>query len=353
MHKKIFVSIAAYRGDVFTVEETINNLISKAKHPERLRFGVCMQNDSYVNLKSKFKDNVVDVVFISLDQFFGVTRARAILKNMCTEEDYFLQVDSHADAIQDWDYYVIQDYENVVKKTNNNKIVLSSKHMMKYTTDNEEILYQYDDNKDVPVWFHNFNWLNGIPAIDISPFYNSMKDIFDKTKVDHLLLTNFLSAHFVFSGKHFIDNFNMSTYITFFGEEPEFSLRLFCDGYDIYNYYDRAIIIHDSNRSFHHVEYNEIINVKKEEYIKEPRGYNSLKEVENLFRYGKNNFINLENKQRSVKDFFDFHLISEKRRIYNLPEGYSDPSDYNKYTDKPGHDVYSVEYLEKQLKERQ
>ncbi len=224
---------------------------------------------------------------------------------------------------------------------------------MKYDVYGKEITYHYYDDKDIPVWFHNLNWSNGIPVVDIAPYYHTLKSDFDKNKVDHLLCTNFLSAHFVFSGKHFIDHFQMSTYITFFGEEPEFSLRLFCDGYNIYNYYDRAIIIHDNTRSFHHTQYHEIVNIKKEKYVLDYSKYNPYKEVENLFRYGKNHFIDLTNKERTVKDFFDFHLIAEKRRIWNLPEGFSDPIDYNKYTDKPGHDIYSEEYLENQIKERQ
>lgn len=331
--KTIFVSIVAYRGDSYNILSTINNLLSKAANPERIRIGICYQNDEYIDFKQI--KNVKHIVHASVDEEFGVTRSRSLLKDMVTSEDFFLQIDSHSDFTQNWDFHVIDDFERVSRVAGNN-IIFSSRHFRKYDIYDKEIKYEYRENdKDLPLLFHNLTYLYGIPKIDISPFYSDHKDIFDKNKVHHLIKTQFLSAHFIFAGQNFIKNFRMSNYINFFGEEPELSLRLFCEGFDIYNYYDRAIVIHDDKKSWHVSSYNtEWINPV------EFRLYNDKEEVAKLFRHGKNSFVSVNNLARSLDDFFNFHMVPEHRKAYNFALNYSDEQSFNKLDDSPGHGQY-------------
>lgn len=346
----IFVSIISYKDDTDEIRETINNLLTKAFNPKRIRIGLCIQTDSHYDF-SEFSDNIVAIVKVDEKSPFGVSRARSILKDMCVDEDYFLQIDSHSDCTQNWDWLVIQDYNYVSKTVNNDKIILSNKHFMTHDLLGNKFEFIYKDNdKNIPLLYHNFRYILGVPTIDNGPFYDNFKDFFDKNKVGHLVKTQFLSAHFVFSGRSFIENFRMSHYIPFYGEEPELSLRLFCEGWDIYNYYERAIIMHDSTRSMHNKKW-QTLQYDQENAYPLVKSYSPEKEVAKLFRYGKNMFVDVINKERSIKDFFDYHQVVEHRRPENVPEDFTDEWAHNKFKDAPGHAPYTPEDFAKEIAE--
>lgn len=343
--ESIYVSIAAYMDDSKNVIETINNLLSKAEYPNRVRFGVCFQGKDRVDLSNI--PNVIHTVYTRPSEPFGVSKSRSLLKDMCGDEDFFLQIDSHADCVDNWDTNVIRDYNMVCNKTNNNKIVFSSKHFQKHDTSNNIINYKYaKEDRNIPLLFHNLTYRDGIPKIDTAPFYENHPDIFKKNSVEHLVKTQFLSAHFVFAGRSFIEQFRMSNYIVFFGEEPELSLRLFCEGFDIYTYYDRAIIIHNERFSYHNVSYNKDSWIDPVYY----KTYDDKKEISKLFREGKNRFVSVLNKERTIKDFFDFHIVPEHRRPHNIQDEFYDPIEPNKSDDSPGHMPYDHSLYIEELK---
>lgn len=327
------------------VIETINNLLNKAEYPNRVRFGVCFQSNPGIDLSHI--PNVIHVVHAKPLEPFGVSKSRSILKDMCGDEDFFLQIDSHADAVDNWDTHVINDYEMICNKTDNDKIVFSSKHFQKHDISGNIIPYKYVANdRNIPILFHNLTYRDGIPKIDTAPFYENHLEIFKNNSIKHLVKTQFLSAHFVFSGRSFIEKFRMSNYIVFFGEEPELSLRLFCEGFDIYSYYDRAIIVHNENNSYHNLSYDKDSWINPLNYSK----YNDKEEVSKLFRDGYNKFVSVLNKERSLKDFFDFHHVPEHRRPINIPYDFYDPIEPNKSDDSPGHKPYEHDLYLDELK---
>ncbi|MEY3378231.1 MAG: hypothetical protein RLZZ328_1391 [Bacteroidota bacterium] len=346
--KKIFISIVAYKDDADEIEETINNLVKNAHRPGRLRFALCLQTNKKYDF-SHIDANIVGIVYFKEDEPFGVSRARSILKDMCVDENYFLQIDSHSDCTKNWDYLCIEDYENLVKESENKKIVLSCKHFMSHDIYNQKFNYIYRDNdRNNPLLYHNLRYIFGVPTVDNGPFYENFKEFFDKNKINHLVKTQFLSAHFVFSGRPFIENFRMSHYILFYGEEPEFSLRLFCEGWDIYNYYDRAIIVHDSSRSMHNNKFKELQHENAYPII---QSYSNEKEVALLFREGKNKFVDVNNCERTLEDFYNYHQVLPHRRAYNLSIDYTDDWVHNKFKDLPGHGPYTAEEFENEIKQ--
>lgn len=77
-------------------------------------YGVCLQDteEEFEVFQSHFGDHErVKVEFIPYTKSQGVCRARKLLREMVTDEDYFLQMDSHMRSIPEWDAAMIESLE--------------------------------------------------------------------------------------------------------------------------------------------------------------------------------------------------------------------------------------------------
>jgi hypothetical protein len=121
----IFVAIACYLD--YEIKHTILNCIDKAKHPENLRFGVCLQYDKNEGTNKHVLDFLenklpVKVLKYHYTESEGGCWARNLAQSLYQGETYSLQVDSHTRFIQNWDEIVINDY-NELKKTVNKPLI--------------------------------------------------------------------------------------------------------------------------------------------------------------------------------------------------------------------------------------
>lgn len=74
-------------------------------------YGVCLQDteEGFEEFQAHFADHErVKVNFILYTESKGVCRARKLLREMVTDEDYFLQMDSHMRSIPEWDKAMIE-----------------------------------------------------------------------------------------------------------------------------------------------------------------------------------------------------------------------------------------------------
>ena len=107
----IFVSVASYRDP--ECKNTLIDLFTKAKSPERVFVGICQQNapeddDCMDVLLEPFADNI-RVIRLSYFDAQGPMFARSIIeKNLYNGEMFYLQIDSHMLFTQDWDELCIQ-----------------------------------------------------------------------------------------------------------------------------------------------------------------------------------------------------------------------------------------------------
>jgi Glycosyltransferase (GlcNAc) len=101
----IFVSVASY-CDAELVP-TIQDCITKARHPQQLRFGVCWQHADGEDISPLYDDPRVDVLDVDWRDSRGACWARAEIMKLYRDEDYFLQLDSHHRFVQDWDIKLI------------------------------------------------------------------------------------------------------------------------------------------------------------------------------------------------------------------------------------------------------
>ncbi|CAM9563859.1 unnamed protein product [Chrysoparadoxa australica] len=137
--RSIFVSVASYRDE--NCPNTLNEMYTKAAHPERLHVGVVQQNcvaDCTSGVLEGGKTEVVDPdpdcvktfcltpeggvycgsgqvvreIFVEESESLGPAIARYIASKLWMGEQYFMQVDAHSLFEMGWDDTLIRDMEN-------------------------------------------------------------------------------------------------------------------------------------------------------------------------------------------------------------------------------------------------
>ena len=108
----IFVALAAYREPELAA--TIDSCLGQAAHPERLRFGVCLQYDETIaGAERGCIDHLLDVANIRMLGYphtasRGGCWARHRAQALYQGEDYTLQCDAHSRLEPNWDVDLIQ-----------------------------------------------------------------------------------------------------------------------------------------------------------------------------------------------------------------------------------------------------
>lgn len=108
----IFVSVPSYRDSECPI--TLSDMISKAKFPDRIIFGVCEQNEpgDTPAVPKQLLNHVGRGKQIRLTQMHaseakGPVFARAMIESSCLEDpdgiEVFLQIDSHTRVVRNWD----------------------------------------------------------------------------------------------------------------------------------------------------------------------------------------------------------------------------------------------------------
>jgi hypothetical protein len=118
---KIFVSIACFMDK--DILNTIENCLEKAKNPENIVFGICLQGDPKDNYLEKYEYHPQCRIHkMHWNEARGPAYARGIIYDMFQEEDYFFQIDCHTRFFQDWDEKIIHCFHEC-KKLNEKAII--------------------------------------------------------------------------------------------------------------------------------------------------------------------------------------------------------------------------------------
>lgn len=99
----IFVNIASYRDR--ELPRTFASASARARHPERLRFGICWQFDDATehDLDPYLDDPRVSIDRVPYADSHGCTWARSRASGFFRDEDYYLQIDAHMRFADEWD----------------------------------------------------------------------------------------------------------------------------------------------------------------------------------------------------------------------------------------------------------
>jgi hypothetical protein len=285
----IFVSIAAYRDPQLV--PTIEDCIKKARHPERLRFGICWQHGpEEIALPFLSNDNfrIVDVPWRESQ---GACWARAEVMKQWRGEPWFLQVDSHCRFVAGWDTKLLE----MMQQTGSVKPILST-YATPFEPGPQEILV----GAPLQMALQGFT-AEGIPHM--RPL-----GIRDWQSLRRPLRARFISAGFLFAPGVFVQEVPYDPELYFLGEEAAMTLRAFTNGYDFFHPYE-TIVWHDYVRRYavkhwdDHTEANQAATAWAE------RDQHSRRKVARLLAGELGGEFGLGS-QRTVADFEDYAGLS-------------------------------------------
>lgn len=302
----IFVSIASYRDKKCVY--TLKDLFLTAKNPEKINVGICQQN----KLKSEdcklveecIKEGLcirdqIKIINMDYKEAKGPAYARYLCSTLYNNEDYYLQIDSHMNFINNWDEKLIMMY-NKINKNNDDKKVIST-----YPLD-----YKDRNKKGVPYICESmYNKYKNIPE-----FQSYIQEASDEPK-----LTYIVACGFLFMSRRAVLDVPFDPYLPylFMGEEVLLASRLWTSGYDIYSP-NINIVYHDYERKDEPKVWddNKEFSKNNEEVIKKVRyllGVGDINDVSlellvDIDKYGMGNKRSLE----EYLEFGDLDLVNGK-----------------------------------------
>ncbi len=223
--KTIFIAIGSYNESY--LEQTVENCIKMAKHPDRLVFGIwAHNNDGVMPDMSKF--NNIKMITAQYPTLLGVCPARIAALFMYNNEDYYLQLDAHMLFQKDWDEVLINSYENI-KEKEKCELPLITTYVPWWANDEDDKILYYSPNssqKSYPMKYAEDGYTRApVPVQD-----GFMVDWTDKEYYEHYGL----SAHFLFTSGSFVYEILPDIQMMFFGEEMTTALRAWTRGYRIF-----------------------------------------------------------------------------------------------------------------------
>ena len=226
----IFVAIACYLD--YELKHTILDCINKAKHPENLRFGVCLQYDENESTNEHVLDFLESKLPIKILKYHytesnGGCWARNLAQSLYDGETYHLQIDSHTRLIQNWDEIVINDYTELKKTVDKPLISFLPPSYSRF----DELGIDYD--------FKNIQLLDkiNIPKIErITTEYWPAYGGYGNEQHTNFKSVNaiLLYGGFIFSEGKWIIEVEQDPEHYYTGEEFALAIRSYTHGYDIY-----------------------------------------------------------------------------------------------------------------------
>ena len=232
--QKIFVQIASYRDP--ELQPTLEDLFKKAKHPENINVGICLQvypdkdTKCYVHLP-EFQDRI-SIVEYDASESCGACWARSEAQSLWNNEDYVLQIDSHMRFEPFWDETLI----DMIKICPSDKAVISNfpPHYDPPNKCKNSFIYW----RNVPEKFdpHGTLHLDFPPQIHVNGL--------PRAPIPHALIY----AGFVFSHSSLIKDIPYDPFLYFTGDEMTLSVRLWTHGWDFFSS-NKPLIYHHWGRT--------------------------------------------------------------------------------------------------------
>lgn len=131
----IFVAVPSYRDP--ECRHTVDDLLSKATHPSRIRIGICLQDDEQEDdtrqyLEAKYSPEQVRIKYVDYRDAAGPCVARFEAQKLWESEKFYLQIDSHMRFREGWDAFLIDQ----LSKCASAKPILTT-YPLRYTLPNK------------------------------------------------------------------------------------------------------------------------------------------------------------------------------------------------------------------------
>lgn len=215
---KIFVSIASYRDA--QLPKTVDDLLAKATHPERVFVGIVNQLDGGGDFDCFANaHNHVRQIGLPYQESRGVCWARnMVYDQLLGDEDFVLQIDSHSRFEQGWDVEVLNQWHRLLDP----KGVISHYPLAYYTNDNDRT----DPMRYLRFTSTGFNHY-GLPLQDSVTL--PLEDAPAQAEK-----TPFIAGGCFFAPSSMVRYVQYDPFLYFTGEETSYAVRLWTHGYNIY-----------------------------------------------------------------------------------------------------------------------
>jgi hypothetical protein len=222
----IFVTIASYRDCELRL--TLKDAFAKAKHPERLTFGICWQRDEDEYLGTFVTHPQIRLTSFPHKESKGACWARKKTQDLYNGEDFWLQIDSHTRFIQDWDEVLIEEF----RKCEDPKALLST-YPKGYKIDffSGEVTLEEDNNT------------LKLTCTKIHPDYFILQTSAHVSNLKKPGKSRFIAGGLIFGTGSLIVDVPYDPNYYFLGEEISYAIRAYTHGYNLY-YPSRNIVFH-------------------------------------------------------------------------------------------------------------
>lgn len=226
-NNKIYVAVPCL-GQDDELESTVLSCLRSSSNMDDIVVGIaCIGDiDFYNNIKSKFGEiKNIKITFFDDENNIGVAMGRHRATSMYSDEEYFLQIDSHMLFMRSWDVSLKNQLYEAQQISNNEKTILTG-YAGKYK------YLEYDGNfiSNITSVFLTYNcWtVNGfITKNFVIPGWKN--DIIKETFAPMPKI----SAHFIFGNQHFARNICLPKHIFFWEEEVIQSIELVSNGFTL------------------------------------------------------------------------------------------------------------------------
>lgn len=190
------------------LDNTVQDIFNKAKHPESLRVFIANQDSEPYEYKGEYN---VDIINITPEQSDGYSACRQMtIDNF--DEDYYFQIAPHSRLAQDFDETLIKHYDSKTGK----RILVHRQHD-----------------------FHLPNELDGKPYFESQITHWSAKTVTGRRKLPikskELFQVYAFLAGGVFCKADWLDEVGYNTNIFLWGEETDLSIRTYAKGFDMWH----------------------------------------------------------------------------------------------------------------------
>jgi hypothetical protein len=218
--KTIFIQIAAYRDPELI--PTIENALSRAAQPERLRFGICNQTEDIHELDQYSKDFRFRITTVDYYESKGVCWARHLIqKQHFKDETYTLQLDSHHRFVNGWDEKLIEMLTGLQARGIEKPLITA--YVPSFDPSDVSSLRN-------EVWVMTFDRFTPEGVVLFMPVA-----IPDSPPPPQPIPARFYSAHFAFTVGPMCREVPHDPNYYFHGEEINIAARAFTHGYDLFH----------------------------------------------------------------------------------------------------------------------
>lgn len=218
---KIFISVASYQDPLLL--ETLCSAYTNARYKDNLVFGVCEQSDKGIDLKGLAFKNQIKYELLDPVIAKGPCWARGRIQNFYSDEDFFLQIDSHTIFALDWDHILLENHFWLERAQKNNFLITG--YPRKFEP-NEDLSSFHLDTSSKVTWgiafqkekiFEDghYSGQHGFPSKTFNPLRGFL-----------------IAAGFIFAKGKFVKDIPYDPKFYFHGEELSLAIRLFTNNWN-------------------------------------------------------------------------------------------------------------------------